>query len=336
MPDIVEDTEILESTDTPEADPVADLEVTSPTAAEVAAVDTSPEPQETVTEDTVEVNESVTEDLTADTPVVDWEKRYNDQQTYLGQRSAEITRLKQDNDQYAALGDPQVAAQQLQQFREQSEKSELKAWNSRSSDYSNFQAVRARADAVNRMINDATPENREAIIQAASGQFSADEQAMLGAYQEHNADTQRQLAEDPEGFINNIVNDLVQSRFQEYEQYKGDQATVGQYISQNEELISRNRDDFMRIIEGQGSKSELAVEYVQMKEELNALKAQFGQSMESQAQADAQSAATKTTATVKRDLNTSVPKQDPVQLANEKGLKGINRLRFIENYNKGL
>ena len=250
MTDIVEDTDVLESTDTPDIDPIADLEVTSPiTAADVAAVDTSPEPQEeAVIENTAEVDEPVTEDLTAEEPVVNWEKRYNDQQTYLGQRASQIHELEQRVSQYANLGDPQVAAQQLQQFKEQSENSQLKAWNSRSPEYSNFQTVRARADAYNQLVSNATPETRDAILQAAGGQFSADEQAMLGAYQDHNAHTQRQMAEDPEGFINNIIEDRIQSRFQEYEQYKGQQATTNQYITQNSDLIDRNREDFMHII----------------------------------------------------------------------------------------
>jgi len=336
MTDIVEDTDVLESTDTPDIDPIADLEVTSPiTAADVAAVDTSPEPQEeAVIEDTAEVQDTIAEDLTAETPVVDWEKRYNDQQTYLGQRASEIHSLQQQVSQYADLGDPQQAAQQLQQFREQSEKSQLKAWNSRSPEYSNFQTVRARADALNQMVNSANPEDRDAILRTASGQFSADEQAMLGAYNDHNAHTQRQMAEDPEGFINNIIEDRIQSRFQEYEQYKGQEATTNQYITQNSDLIDRNREDFMHIIGDQGDRSTLALEYVQMKEELAQLRANVGQSLESQVQAEAQSTATKKSATVKRDLTTSVPKVDPLKLADEKGLKGIQRLRYLQEHNQ--
>ena len=335
MTDIVEDTDLLESTDTPEADPIADLEVTSITAADVAAVDTSPEPQESVLENTVEVDESITEDLTADEPVVDWEKRYNDQSTYLGQRASEIHSLQQQVSGYEQLGDPQVVAQQLQQFKEQSEKSELKAWNSRSPEYSNFQSTRSKADAINKLVNDANPEDRDAIIRSASGQFSADEQAMLGAYSEHNANTQRQMAEDPEGYIGNLVEDMIQSRFNEYEQYKGQEAQTNQYITENSDLIDRNREDFMHIIGDQGNRSDLALQYVQMKEELAQLRASVGQSLESQVQAEAQSTATKQSATVTRDLNSSIPSQDPVKLAKEKGLSGTKALRFIQNYNKG-
>ena len=338
MTDIVEDTELLESTDTPEADPIADLEVTShPTAADAAQAEVLPEPiDEPVIEDTVEVDEPITEDLTADTPVVDWEKRYNDQQSFVGTQSSELTRLRQDNDRYSALGDPQEAAHQLQQFKEQSAQQELKQWNPRSSEYSSFQALRAKADGVNQMINSAeSPEARDAMIQAASGQFSTEDQATLNAFQEHNANTQRQLAEDPEGFLNNIIESRLEARFQEYEQYKGQQDTTSQYLSENSELIDKYRDDFTHLIGGQGSNRELALEFVQMKEEVAQYRAQFGKSLESQAQADAQGAAIKKSATVNRDLNNSVPNQDPVKLAQEKGLKGMDRLRFIENYNKG-
>ena len=334
MPDIVEDTDIQGSTDTLDIDPIADSDSTSITAADVAAVEPAPQEQETVIEDTVEVDEQITEsEPDADVPVVDWEKRYNDQQSYVGQQGSEIHRLRQDAERYAQLGDPQQAMQQIRQFKEQSAKQDLKAWNSRSPEYSNFQSVRSKADAYNQLISNATPETRDAIIQSAAGQFSTEEQAMLGAYNEHNAHTQRQLAEDPEGFINNIVNDLVQSRFQEYEQYQGQRGETDQYMSENKDLIDRNGDDFMRIISGQGSNRELALEYVQMKEEIASMKTQLGQSLESQVHADAQSAATKRTATVSRDLSNSAPKQDPVALAKEKGLSGMARLRFIENYN---
>lgn len=307
---IVEETPIEESTDTPIEEPVDN----DPVVEESTDTPQELEPEEP--------------------PSVDWEKRYNDQQAYVGTQSSEIHRLRQSAEQYKELGDPQEAMQQLRQFREQSEKQELKQWNSRSPDYSRFQSVRSKAETLNGLIRDASSEQRDAIQQSVAGQFSSEDQAMLMAYNEHQAVTQRQLAEDPESFINNIVQGMIQDKFNDYESYQGHRASTDTFMNENENLIQKHGDDFMRIIGGQGSNRELAVEYVQMKEEIEKMKSQLGQSFETNAQADAQNAALKQSASVKRDLNTSVPRVDPVQLAEEKGLNGLARLRFIENYNK--
>ena len=315
---IVEDTDLMEAAATPDVDPIDDTQVEPEQEQEAAA---------TLEVSDVNADDPVKPRIDISEEVVDYKKRYDDSQSYIGKLNAEKLRLENEAKQYRNLGDPQTIAQQLQAQREQAERSQLKPWNPRHPEQGKFNAIRQKAENFRSFTRNMP---QEQVAQLAAEQFSPEEQRSLQEWQAHQAETQRALSEDPQGYIQNLVQDQIQSALSDFETYQGTRMQVDQFLNQNEDLLSKYGNEFMSVLSDQTPRRELATKHVALLAEVEALKAQLGKSLESGAHAEAQSSAFKQKATVKRDLNTNKTYVDPLIKAQELGLKGVARLKFLE------
>ncbi len=319
---VIEDTNELDAAATPEV--IDPIDTPSETPVETEAAATPVEQENSVVDEVVD-------DAQVEEPVVDYEKRLKDKDSYIGKLNAEMHRIQQEAQQYRELGDPQTLAQQVQQFREQAEQSQLKEWNKRHPEYHNFSALRQKVANFNEFSKHMSQEQKD---QAAVSSFSRDELGRIHAWQSHQAGVQRELAEDPEGFIQNYIQDSIRDALSDFEQYNTTRSQTDEYLNQNKDLIEKYEDDFLRVMSDGSPKRQIAMELIAQKAELEELRQKVGQSIEKSALADAQTQALQNKATVKRDLSTSDVYQDPAKLGQEKGLTGKALYNFIKDYNE--
>lgn len=255
-----------------------------------------------------------------DSPENPYFKRFNDAQSHMG-------RLYNQYKQYADTGLKPDEIQKIIEERKQREAaSNLKPWNKGHEGYSRYTQLKSAANefrtAMQKAGND--PVKQEFVKEMYQGRFNDQDLDMIRQAEIDRQDQLEALQSDPKGFIAQHVQDLIQQHFNQYEQYQTMRSEAQSWFSDPNKapLIQKYGQDMARIMDQSVPMRDKAVEYAQMKAELEALRAKVAGETEQNLQTQA-----------KQDLLgkgqrsfTRTPKQapnvgDPVKYLTEKGFE---------------
>lgn len=265
-----------------------------------------------------------------------FEKRWKDATAWGTKLSQENKRYQEQMKAWEGL-DPNQVRQALQLQQQQAEAARLKPWNTRHPEFAATQTKLSRvrnyfqaAEAIEADPN-VTPEAKQSML-ARLAQRTGVTRDDAKLYQDFEADKnsiQERLATDFEGLFDDLFEARFQARMQHYEQFQDARTKTQNLLSQNQPLIEKRRDEILWAMNNP-QRSEVAFELAKAREELEALKARVGQDSEQVETAQAQSAALKQRASVKRDAASRTPAIDPVAEAAKQGLTGFALADFMQ------
>lgn len=270
---------------------------------------------------------------------VDWEKRYQDAQSYIGRLDRERSELRKYRESWGDL-DPRQVRETMDQQRRAAEVQQVKPWHPSHPDFiknenrmARVQGYMAARDVVTSDPNLDDGAKRARLTQLAEKMGVTNEDAQL--YREHQSyvqDAHQAFARDPGAFIQSHVERIVRSHLGHYDQTLRAQAGVDQWMQdpKHKEILEHHADDVMRVMSDQTPRRQIGIEYAAMKAEIGALKAQLGRQRETVETAQAQQTAVKKRATVSRDsVSGTAGSGDPVAEAAKQGLTGAALAQFL-------
>lgn len=216
-----------------------------------------------------------------------YRKRFNDVLSNSTKLYQEVQRYRKDYDGI----DPSEARKVLEMRKQQEEASKLKPWNKGHQSYDKFQTTRTRVAEYQRMRQAAdTPEKQAFLKDMAAQTFSPEEFQQV---QEYEADRQQmiaQLTEDPRGFINDLVQPIIQQSLSQFEQFNQARQQTTSWFNDpnNAPLLDRYAPDMYRMMDPAVPARDKAIEVARLKAENDAMRARLSQSSEAQAHAEAQ------------------------------------------------
>jgi len=223
-----------------------------------------------------------------DSPENPYLKRFNDAQSHMG-------RLYNQYKQYADTGLKPDEIQKIIEERKQREAaSNLKPWNKGHEGYSRYTQLKSAANefrtAMQKAGND--PVKQEFVKEMYQGRFNDQDLDMIRQAEIDRQDQLEALQSDPKGFIAQHVQDLIQQHFNQYEQYQTMRSEAQSWFTDPNKapLIQKYGQDMARIMDQSVPMRDKAVEYAQMKAELEMLRAKVSgeteQNLQQQAKQD--------------------------------------------------
>lgn len=190
--------------------------------------------------------------------------------------------------------DPQRVRELMADHEKREKASKLNPWNSGHPEYSKFQSVQQRAQTFQRLQQSAdTPEKQALLKDMLATQFAPEEIRLMQEAETDRRQRMEQFHSDPVGFVNQLIEPLMQQKLAEFDQFMGARTSASQLLSDpgNQALIQRYAPEMAQIMDGKIPARELAFEHARMKAELETLKQRLGDQVETESMADAQNAA---------------------------------------------
>lgn len=269
-------------------------ETTVEASTQANSVEEAVQPTPTTNVTSNEVKET-SDSTKTDTPDTRWNspenpyfKRFNDAQSHIG-------RLYNQYKQYADTGLKPDEIQKIIEERKQREAaSNLKPWNKGHEGYSRYTQLKSAANefrtAMQKAGND--PVKQEFVKEMYQGRFNDQDLDMIRQAEIDRQDQLEALQSDPKGFIAQHVQDLIQQHFNQYEQYQSMRNEAHSWFSDPNKapLIQKYGQDMARIMDQSIPMRDKAVEYAQMKAELEILRTKVAgeteQNLQNQAKND--------------------------------------------------
>ncbi len=218
---------------------------------------------------------------------VNWEQRYKDQQPYLTKSRQEIAELRK---QYDGL-DPQRAREALAEMERRSQAANASPFSRRHPEYSQNKSRIDRADmflkAAEGMDNDS------ARAMAARMGITADDLQIRNQANAHREQMQEQLFSDPDAFIAERVETLVQQKLNEHAAFLEGRTNAEKWLSEpkNDQIVKSYAADINRLVDSNVPLRDKVAFLGEKLSRLEALEKQLGQQAETVSQANAQQAA---------------------------------------------
>lgn len=218
-----------------------------------------------------------------------------------GQQSNEVGKLRQQMQAYQELGDPQQLRSVLEQQQEQARMSNLNPWNRGHPQHQRFQTTRDRWRIDQKRIERVPPENREAVRQALEGDYSPEDLQALKSYEDWRSSEESLSPEDREDRQREIARQETLSTIQQWEQSQMHRMQARAVLEKNGDALAENFEDVERFMNPATPRRDLAVDYVRIKAELEALKGKSIKDTRQVATAQARDRMVKQQAGISRD-----------------------------------
>lgn len=253
---------------------------------------TQPEAGSSTTQDQPTITEPPKDE--AATPPNPWEsdenpyrKRFND---VLGNGQRLYQEVQEFRKKYEGI-DPEEARKVLAMRKQQEEASKLKPWNKGHQAYDKFQTTRTRVAEYQRMRQAAdTPEKQAFLKDMAAQTFSPEDFQQVQEYEQDRQQMIAQLTEDPRGFINELVQPIIQQSLAQFEQFNQARQQTTSWFNDpaNQPLLDKYAPDMYRMMDPAVPARDKAIEVARLKAENEALKSRLMSSSEASAMAAAQ------------------------------------------------
>jgi len=238
------------------------------------------QPSLTTPQQTEQTNSSAPTDVNQwDTDANPYRKRFNDTLSSAQRLYQEHAEFKK---QYDGI-DPNVARKLLEQQKALDESAKLKVWNKGHEKYSDFQTLRTRVNEYNRMRQVAdTPEKQNMLKEIGGQMFSPEELTQVQEFDAARQHTMQSLTEDPQGFIEGLVQPLIQQALSQFDSFNRASQQTTQWFNDpnNQVLVDKYAPDMYRMMDPEVSPRDKAIEYARLKAENAALKASVGANLE--------------------------------------------------------
>ncbi len=218
---------------------------------------------------------------------VNWEKRYKDQQPYLTKIAQEKAELAK---RYDGI-DPQRAREALQEMERRQQVANASPFSRRHPEYSQNKSRISLAEAA--IKGTQGMERGEANRIAANMGVTTEDLQLYNQSQAYQRQMQEQLFSDPDTFIRERVEDLVQQKLDERMAFVEGRANAEKWLSvpQNDQIIKSYAPDINRLLDGSTPLRDKVAFLGEKLSRLDALEKQLGQNAETVSQAAAQQAA---------------------------------------------
>lgn len=216
-----------------------------------------------------------------------YRKRFND---VLGNGQRLYQEVQEFRKKYDGI-DPDLARKALEQHKHQESMAKLKPWNKGHEGYDKFQTVKNRASEYRRMQQHAdTPEKQALLKDMAASMFAPEELGLVQEYEQDRTALVSQFAEDPRGFISELVQPAIQEAISQYEQFQKSSSQTASWFNDpgNQPLLDKYAPDMYRIMDPNVPARDKAIEVARLKAENESLKARLMSSSETEAMAAAQ------------------------------------------------
>lgn len=313
---------------TEEAGAVSAAEALAASLSDSAATETDVTPDEAGASD----NQTTDAD-----PLAAVQQELHELKSRYGRERSEMQRLQEQLQAYGGV-DPQQLQQMLEQQRQEAELKNLQIWNTRHPDHARFNQLLSRSVEHERLLSGASEEERQALSQRLSREWTADDRQLLQQYYEHQSRVQQELAADPDGYIQARVEEMLSQQlpqyFNQYESWIKAKSDNDQWFNEHQDLIDKHQDDILRVMESP-NRRDVALELVRAKAQIAELEQKLGQGAEAVATAEAQQQALNQRSTVQRDAAAQPAAADPVSEARQHGLAGRDLVEFLMERNAG-
>lgn len=271
-----------------------------------------------------------------DDPSNPYLKRFNDTLAHTQRLYQQKTELEK---RYDGI-DPARAREVMAEHEKREQALKLQPYNKGHADYGKYQAVQAKAENYRAMLaNASTPEQKQAIQQAAAATFRPEEIQMIESAEQDRKQLVEQFAADPRGFLSEMMQPVIQQNIQAALNYQQQVSQAQQFISdpQISGLIQNHAEDMSWVLDQNVSQRDKAIAFAQMKAENEQLKQQMGQRMQQQATAEARQNVGVPNRPVRGNVGQNQQRiSDPVKYLAEKGItsdnpKFISSLQAINN-----
>jgi hypothetical protein len=245
----------------------------------------------------------------------------------------EYTRATQLASAYKQLPPIDQLQQQLsrlqemeQQQQKRAEAERLKTWNPRHPEFQATTAaisrVKSYRSAARAIPANLPPEQRQEIARSMAQELGVTEQdaQLFKNWEAHQGQVQERMAQDPEGFFQEVARQVAQQVVQEYEQFTSVRSQTQEFLTNNQELVKAHAKEIDWAM-NHPARREVGIEFARLKAENEALKANQANAMESKETAEAQKALTKQRNTFRRDSATAPIEKDPVAEAAKLGME---------------
>lgn len=229
---------------------------------------------------------------------------------------------------------------EIRQFREQQEvkkREALHKWNANHPAHSQFQESRRRVQDYRQALAKAeTPEAREVVKNTMGSLLNEQEVNDVISWETHQRGVQEQFSADPEGFIQQRVQDQIakamEQKFQEVQQKAAAEANVGKWFEDpaNKPIVEKLRAPMAEMLERLGgtddawaftqAMAQREFENQQLKAQLDALRNHDKEADRHVASADERTRLLQNRAAITRD-STVKRSTDPMKLAKDRGIR---------------
>jgi hypothetical protein len=212
-----------------------------------------------------------------------------------------------------------------QQQRQQAEQQKLKPFHPRHPEYQSTKQAIARVNAyrsaARAIPQNLPPEQRQEIARNMASEMGVTQEDAQHAkdWEGHQRSVQERMAEDPEGFFEEIAARVSRQVVNEFEQFQGLRQQTQEFLTQNRDLVKNHAGEIDWAM-NHPARREVGIEFARLKAENEQLRAKVPQVLESEETAEAQKALTKQRNTVRRDGASTAIQKDPVAEAEKQGL----------------
>lgn len=277
-----------------------------------------------------------------DTAQVNWEKRYNDQQSYLKNLSRELADHRKHREAWGDL-DPQQVRADIDRRTREAEQAKLKPWHPSHPDYARTDARLARVESFHAtreaIMSDPSlaPEDKERLVRglATRAGITSDDVGLYREHQETVEEAKRRMGRDPEGFVSNIaaplIEQIVSRHLQQYDQYRQVSSQTEAWLTDPKRapLLEKHAESVLWAMDDKTPRREVGIKLAALSAEVDALKSKLGSNRETVETAAAQQAALKKRAIVRRDPTTEAAQLDPLEEAKSKNLSGVELIEHL-------
>lgn len=218
-----------------------------------------------------------------------------------GQQSNELGQLRRQVQQYQELGDPNEIRNVLQRHMEQAQISNLQPWNRGHPQHQRFQVTRERWRTDMKRLERVAPENREAVRQSFEEDYSPEDLQALKAHDAWRASEESLSPEDREDRLREITRQETLATIQTWEQSQVNRMHARALLDKHGDLLLKHEDDVNRIMNPATPRRDIALELIQARAELAALKGKSIKDSRQVATAQARDRLTKDQAGISRD-----------------------------------
>ncbi len=218
---------------------------------------------------------------------INWQKRYEDQQPYLTKSRQEIAEMRK---QYDGL-DPVRAREALADMERRAQAANASPFSRRNPEYGQNKSRIDRADmflkAAEGMDND------QARQMAARMGVTAEDLSIRNQANAYREQMQEQLFSDPDAFIAERVESLVQQKLSEHAAFLEGRTNAEKWLSdpKNDQIVKSYATDINRLVDSNVPLRDKVAFLGEKLSRLEALEKQLGQQAETVSQANAQQAA---------------------------------------------
>lgn len=223
-------------------------------------------------------------------PVEEWkqkyetrDKSYNELRTYANRQMAEMQKFRQQFDGI----DPQQAREALAAAQRQQAAQQVSPFSRRHPEYSQTRSRLDRVQMFERAAEGIQDEQQVRQMAQRMG-VTVDDLKMSQEARATREQMTEELLSDPDSFIADRVQGLIQNHFNQYEQYQQARTSTGQWMERNQDLVQHYAKD-MHAVMDPTVPGQAKAEYVaKLLAERDALKAKLSENVEAVSTAQAQ------------------------------------------------